>query len=147
MVFRNTNLSALKADLNKKYLSSGLRISGDINDDKLTLCLVDDYGKHSSFMNEMFFGRISKSEITGNFRMNTYVIVLLIILFAFAVESVISAFVLKRFDGLALPIIIIAAEILYLIWFKRNSRPHNQLITNFLNSLSYGEEFEDNITE
>lgn len=132
----------LFSDFNKKYLSSGLRISGDLQNDKLTLYLIDDYGKHSAFMNEYFYGKTAGNRASGNFRVSNYALILLIVLFAFVVESVISAFVFGKIEGIAVPFVIGAAEVLYFFWLRRNSKAHNRLIANYLERLCDGDEIE-----
>lgn len=149
MIFKtnNNSLQRLEADLDKKYLSSGLRISGDKKNDKLTLYLIDDYGKHSAFLNEYFYGKIEQGRITGNFRISNYALLLLGILLGFVIESLISAFIFKSFEGIALPLIICAAEVLYCFWLKRNSKMYNSLISNYLENLCDGDEFDSEASE
>jgi hypothetical protein len=136
-------IETLKNDLDKKYLSSGLRISGDVSGDKVNLYLIDDYGKHSAFMQEYFYGKLENKRLTGNFRISNYALILLIVLFVLALESVVSAIVLKRFDSIAVPAIIAAAEVLYWFWLRNHSKEYNNIICNYLNSLCDGEEVEN----
>ncbi len=124
--------SKLKSDLNKKYLKSGYRISGDVSDDKVVLFLEDDHGKHSAFMSQYFYGKINGDKLTGKFRASNYVIVILAILFAFALESLIAAIVLKGYNGVVLPSLIIAAEIIYFIYLNKLSAENNNLIKSYL---------------
>lgn len=136
-------IETLKNDLDKKYLSSGLRISGDVSGDKVNLYLIDDYGKHSAFMQEYFYGKLENKRLTGNFRISNYALILLIVLFVLALESVVSAIVLKRFDSIAVPAIIAAVEVLYWFWLRNHSKEYNNIICNYLNGLCDGEEVEN----
>lgn len=122
----------LKNDLHKKYLSSGKKISGKIKDDKIELFLEDDRGKHSPFMSQIFYGKIVNGELSGSFRPSVYVLVLLCILLFFAVESIVAAIIMKYYQGIIFPSIIIIGEVLYLILLKRMSFYNNELINNYL---------------
>lgn len=122
----------LKNDIHKKYLSSGKILSGKIKDEKIELFLEDDHGKHSVFMSQIFYGKIIKWELSGTFRPSVYVLVLLGILLFFAVESIIAAIILKYYQGIIMPSVIIIAEIIYLILLKRLSSENNELIKNYL---------------
>jgi hypothetical protein len=122
----------LKNDLHKKYLSSGKIISGSIKNDKVELFLEDEHGKHSAFMSQIFFGKIVSDKLTGRFRPAAYVMILLIILFAFAVESIIAAIILKYYQGVVLPSVIIIVEFIYLLFLKKLSFENNELIKNYL---------------
>lgn len=122
----------LKNDLHKKYLSSGKIISGNIKNDKVELFLEDEHGKHSVFMSQNFYGKIINAELTGRFRPATYVLVLLCILLFFAVESIIAAVILKYYQGVVMPSVIIFGVILYFILLKRFSLENNELIKNYL---------------
>ena len=131
----NDLISKLKSDLNKKYLKSGGRISGDVSDNKVVLFLEDDHGKHSAFMSQYFYGKITGNKLTGKFRPSNYVIIILTILFLFAVESLIAAIILKGYNGVVLPSIIIAAEVLYFVYLNKISAKNNNLIKNYLSEL------------
>lgn len=127
--------SVIKSDLHKKYLKSGMRISGEINDDKIILFIEDDYGKHSAFMSQYFYGKIFENTIIGKFRAPNYVIILLAVLFAFSLESLIAAVVLQGYSGIVLPAVIMVAEALYFIFLKRISSESNELIEKYLSEL------------
>lgn len=127
--------STVKKDLKNKYLQSGKRLSGEIKGDKMVLFIEDDYGKHSAFMSQYFYGKISGDELNGSFRASNYIIILLGILFVFALESLIAAIVLKGFSGVILPSAIIVAVVLYFIYLKRLSAENNELIKNYLSSI------------
>ncbi|MGN0489282.1 MAG: hypothetical protein ACI4HO_08485 [Ruminococcus sp.] len=135
-------LEIIKKDIdsNKKYVKSGYTIGGDVTDNKVQLQLNDDYGKHSSFMSQVFYGTVIENrtgcEIKGSFRIKTMALVLLLVLFAFAVESTVASLVLKGFStDLFMPLLVIAAEVLYFIYIKRSSSESNKLIKKYLNSI------------
>ncbi len=125
----------IKNDLHKRYLMSGKRLAGEIKENKIKLFLEDDFGKHSAFMSRCFYGTVSKDGISGKFRASNYVIVLLLILFAVAVESIIAAVILGGYGGIIMPSVIIAAEIFYIVYLKRLSFEHDELIRKYLESL------------
>ncbi len=125
----------IKNDLHKRYLTSGKRLAGEVKGNKLKLFLEDDFGKHSAFMSRYFYGEISKDGISGKFRVSAYVIVLLLVLFAVAVESIVAAIILGGYSGVILPSVIIAAEIFYFIYLKRLSFENDELIRKYLESL------------
>jgi hypothetical protein len=118
-----------------KYLKSGYHISGDIKGDKVTLYLADRHGKHSDFMNERFYGVFSEKTLKGAFRPANYAIVLLVVLFVVAVESIVMSFVSGQPMNVILPAIIVVAEFLYLFGLKRMSREDNKIISEYLMNL------------
>lgn len=135
-------LEIIKKDINsnKKYVKSGYTIGGDVTDNKVQLQLNDDYGKHSSFMSQVFYGTVIENstgcEIKGYFRIKTMALVLLLVLLAFAVESTVASLVLKGFStDLFMPLLVIAAEVFYFIYIKRSSSESNKLIEKYLNSI------------
>lgn len=129
---KNDFESKIKNDLNKKYLKSGFKIAGSINGGKVKLYLEDDFGKHSAFMSQYFYGKIINGKITGQFRPANYVIILLIVLFLVAVESITAAVIFGGYSSVILPAVIIAAEVFYLYYLKRTSSENNELIKNYL---------------
>ncbi len=137
MVFKTNGdfSSIIKNDLNKKYLYSGKRLGGDIFDNNVKLYLEDDFGKHSAFMSEYFYGTIIGEKLVGKFRASTYVIVLLAILFTVAVESIIAAIIFKGYISVIMPSLIIAAEIFYFFYLKKMSAENNELIIKYLSNL------------
>ena len=136
-------LEKLDSDLNKRYLASGYRISGDIKDNKLTLYLIDDYGKHSAFMNEYFYGRIEGNHLKGDFRISNYALILLIVLLCVSVETVISALVTWNINGVFAPCVITAAEVIYYFYLKKRSKDFNRLINNYLLEICADDEREN----
>ncbi len=125
----------VKNDINKKYLKSGFRLGGSIKGNKLNLYIEDDFGKHSGFMSECFYGNFEGGRICGSFRMSNYVFVLLLILFLIAVESIVMAVINGSFSSAITPILIVAAEILYIFVLKRQSKGNNGLISEYLSNL------------
>lgn len=139
---RREVLEIIEKDINgnKKYVKSGYTIGGEITGNKVQLQLNDDYGKHSSFMEQVFYGTViensSGCEIKGYFRIKTMALVLLLVLLAFAVESSVASLVLKGFStDLFLPLLVIAAEVFYFIYIKRSSFESNKLIEKYLNNI------------
>lgn len=122
----------IQNDINKKYLKSGCRLGGSISEDKLCLYIEDDFGKHSGFMSQNFYGKIEDGKIIGSFRAATYVFVLLIILFLVAVESIVMAVIGDSLSSAAAPFVIIAAEVMYIFALKRLSAENNRLICEYL---------------
>ncbi len=128
--------SILNSDLGRKYLISGKRISGDISKQKFSLYLEDDYGKHSAFISNYFYGEfLSENKIKGKFRPATFVIILLAVLFAVAVESLTVSLLFKNYDGIFMPIIVIVAEIFYFFILKRLSFQNDELIKKYIENL------------
>lgn len=125
----------LNNDFNKKYLISGRRIAGEASDDKVKLYLEDDFGKHSAFTSRYFYGKISGDKLIGNFRPATYVIVLLLILMAVAIESLVAAIVLQGYSSIIMPCVIIAAVVLYFVFIKKLSSENDMLILKYLENL------------
>jgi hypothetical protein len=138
----NEVLSAVNADVesNKRYIKSGCKIGGEVNGNKIQLQLNDDYGKHSGFMSQAFYGTATEvdgsCEIKGSFRLKNYVLILLAVLLAVAVESIVSTLIIAGIStDLFLPAIIIVAEIFYLFYMKRASKANNDIILDYINSL------------
>ncbi|MBQ5347070.1 MAG: hypothetical protein IIU39_03360 [Ruminococcus sp.] len=125
----------VKSDLNKKYIGGGKRIAGDISDKKITLFLEDSYGKHSAFMSQYFYGKIDGKKITGRFRPANYVIILLSVLFAVALESLIFAAVTGGYAGIVTPAVIIIFEIVYFVYLNKTSSENNEIIKKYLSAL------------
>ena len=125
----------VKSDLNKKYIGGGKRIAGDISDKKITLFLEDSYGKHSAFMSQYFYGKIYGKKITGRFRPANYVIILLSVLFAVALESLIFAAVTGGYAGIVMPAVIIIFEIVYFVYLNKTSSENNEIIKKYLSAL------------
>lgn len=127
--------TVIENDLHKKYLNSGKRLSGSIKDDKIILFLEDDFGKHSAFMSHYFYGKTDNNRISGTFRLSNFVVILLAILFVFALESLIAAILLKGYSGIFLPSAVIIAEVVYFFFSFRISEENNELIKNYISSL------------
>lgn len=125
----------VKSDLNKKYIGGGKRIAGDISDKKITLFLEDSYGKHSAFMLQYFYGKIDGKKIMGRFRPANYVIILLSVLFAVALESLIFASVTGGYAGIVTPAVIIIFEIVYFVYLNKTSSENNEIIKKYLSAL------------
>lgn len=132
---KEESIDIIRNDLNKKYLKSGKRLGGELSENKITLYLEDDFGKHSAFMSDYFYGKITGGEISGKFRAANYVIVLLIILFAVALESIIAAIIFKGYTSVIMPALIIAAEIFYFFYLNKLSTENNELIEKYLLNL------------
>lgn len=122
-------------DINKKFLKSGSRLGGSIKGDKINLYIEDDFGKHSSFMSQCFYGKFDGTKIIGSFRIANYVLVLMVILFCIAVESIVMAVINNAFDSIIAPAVIISAEILYIFALKRASKENNKIIYEYLSDL------------
>ncbi|MCH5298215.1 MAG: hypothetical protein J1E96_00485 [Ruminococcus sp.] len=125
----------IQNDVDKKYLKSGCRLGGSVSGDKLHLYIEDDFGKHSSFMSQCFYGKFEDGKINGVFRVANYVLILLIILFLVAVESIVMAGINSSLSSVYAPVVIILAEILYLFALKRISSENNRLICEYLSNL------------
>lgn len=122
----------LSRDFGKKYLSSGIKLGGDINGDKIKLYTEDDHGKHSNFAQRIFFATLSGNTLSGKFSLSRYVIVLLIILAAFCVESIVMAVISASVLSVIFPAAILIIEILYLIFIKKISYENDTLIKKYL---------------
>lgn len=125
-------LEQLALDLNKKYLSSGLRLGGDIEKDKIKLYTEDDHGKHSNFTTRVFKASINGNTLSGGFKISLYVLVLLLILFAFCVESIIASIISGSLMSVIFPAVIIAVELIYYFLLKRLSAENDRLIIKYL---------------
>ena len=128
-------LGIIRADLGKKYLKSGRRLAGSVEDNKIKLYTEDDYGKHSSFMTRVFVGNVSGNRLEGGFRLSAFVIALLAVLFAVCVESIVVAAITAQLSSLVFPIVVIAAELAYLFAIKNISKENDTLILKYLEEL------------
>ncbi len=126
----------IKADLSKKYVSSGLKIAGKIKNEKLELYLEDDHGKRSSFMTRTFYGRLNNGVLSGNFRISNFALLMLGILLGVAIESIVMAFIKTNFYGMVLPAIIIVLEICYAFVIKNISGEHDAAVLSYLRGIS-----------
>ena len=122
----------LSADLDKKYLKSGVKLGGSINENKIKLYTTDDHGKHSSFMTRTFYGKLSGNVLSGKFSVSGYALLLLGILAGFCIESIITAVVSGSLMSMVFPIAILALELLYFIFIKRLSYENDILIKKYL---------------
>lgn len=135
-------IQILKNDINSnnRYVGEGWKIAGTIGEEKVYLNLEDRMSKSSKFMNEVFCGKLSqannKTILKGSFRMDIYAIVLLIVLFLVALESVIATFVLHGLSAsIVFPLIIIAIVVIYFFSVKKRSKETNGYIEKYLNSI------------
>lgn len=140
---KNEVLDTINKDVNsnKKYLKSGYKLGGDIADNKIQLQLNDDYGKHSSFMSQVFYGTITENstgcEIKGIFRIKNTALILLLILLAVAVESIVASLIIKGISmDLITPALVITAEVCYCFYMKKSSAETNSLIADYLKSIN-----------
>ena len=125
-------MSQLSADMDNKYLSSGLRLGGSIDENKIKLYTVDDHGKHSNFLTRTFYGKLNGNVLSGNFSVSRYVLLLLGILAGFCIESIVMAIISASLMSLFFPIVILIMEVLYLIYIKRISFENDKLIKSYL---------------
>lgn len=139
---KEETLNILKADIgsNEKYVASGYKIAGDIKGDKLQLQLNDDYGRHSSFLSQVFYGNVLEKNnctiVNGSFRPKNSAVILLVILLLVAIESLVSALIISGITtDLIMPVLVIAAEIFYVFMLKRMSAETNGLIEKYLNNI------------
>ena len=135
-------LQKLKNDINSnnRYVGDGWKIAGKIDENKIHLNLEDRMSKSSKFANEVFYGRIStenkKTIISGKFRFDTYPLILLLVLFFVALESVIAGIVIKGITGdMIFPSLIAVVVVLYYIYVKKRSKETNRYIENYLKSI------------
>lgn len=132
----------LKNDINSnnRYVGDGWKIAGTIDENKVYLNLEDRMGKSSKFMNEVFYGKLSEADnktlLKGTFRMDTYAMILLAVLFFIALESFIASVVLHGLNsGVIFPLIILTVVILYFFAIKKRSKETNGCIEKYLNSI------------
>lgn len=125
-------LVQLEADLDKKYLASGVKLGGSIKENKIKLYTTDEHGKHSNFATRIFNGRVNNNSLSGKFLPSLYVVLLLVILTFFCIESVVMAIISSSLQSLIFPVVIIAAEIAYFLSLKRISSDNDKLITKYL---------------
>ena len=135
-------LQAIISDINSNnyYVGDGYKIAGKIGDDKIYLNLEDRRSKSSKFFREVFYGSITQigdtSVINGKFRIDTYPLILFIILLCVAVESLVVSLFFYGFTGnLILPVIIITFVGYYFASMKKRSKETNEYIENYLNSI------------
>lgn len=122
----------LSVDLDNKYLSSGIKLGGSVDNNKIKLYTTDDRGKHSNFMTRTFYGRIEGNILNGNFSVSRYVLLLLGILAGFCVESIVMAVISASLISVFFPIVILIFEVLYLVFIKRISFENDTLIKKYL---------------
>lgn len=122
----------LSRDFGKKYLSSGIKLGGDIKNDKIKLYTEDDHGKHSNFAQRTFYAKLNGNTLSGNFSVSRYVLILLIILAAFCVESIVMAVISASVLSVIFPAVILVIEVLYLIFIKKISYENDRLIKKYL---------------
>lgn len=122
----------LSVDLDNKYLSSGIKLGGSVDNNKIKLYTTDDRGKHSNFMTRTFYGRIEGNILNGNFSVSRYVLLLLWILAGFCVESIVMAVISASLISVFFPIVILIFEVLYLVFIKRISFENDTLIKKYL---------------
>ncbi len=122
----------LSVDLDNKYLSSGIKLGGSVDNNKIKLYTTDDRGKHSNFMTRTFYGRIEGNILNGNFSVSRYVLLLLGILAGFCVESIVMAVISASLISAFFPIVILIFEVLYLVFIKRISFENDTLIKKYL---------------
>ena len=132
---RDDCLASIGDVLGKKYLKSGRRIAGSVEGNKIRLYTEDDRGKHSSFMTRVFIATVSGNRLEGGFRLSTFVIVLLLVLFAVCVESIVVALIASQPTSAVFPTVVIAAEIAYLFAIKYISKENDALVLKFLEEL------------
>ncbi len=134
MIFKVENgfKEKLKKDIGKRYMKSGLRLSGGVKENKISLCLEDDHGKRSNFLTRVFYGRLNGDTLEGSFRVSNYVLVLLGILLGFCVESIIVALITGALFGLILPCAVILCELIYFLSIKSMSKEHDELVLRYL---------------
>ena len=125
-------MEQLTSDLDKKYLSNGVKLGGSVNDNKIKLYTEDDYGKHSNFTTRVFYGKLSGNTLSGKFSISLYVICLLGVLMAVCVESIVTAVLSKPFEAVIFPSAIIIIEIVYFLSLKRISAENDKLVKKYL---------------
>ena len=122
----------LSADLDNKYLSSGVKLGGSIDENKIKLYTTDDRGKHSNFMTRTFYGKVEGNVLSGSFSVSRYVLLLLGILAGFCIESIVMAAVSASLASLFFPIVILLLEVLYFVYIKKISFENDTLIKKYL---------------
>lgn len=122
----------LSADLDKKYLSCGIKLGGSVDNNKIKLYTTDDRGKHSNFMTRTFYGKVEDNVLSGSFSVSRYVLLLLGILAGFCIESIVMAAVSASLASLFFPIVILLLEVLYFVYIKKISFENDTLIKKYL---------------
>lgn len=122
----------LSADLDNKYLSSGIKLGGSVDNNKIKLYTTDDRGKHSNFMTRTFYGKVEGDVLSGSFSVSRYVLLLLGILAGFCIESIVMAAVSASLTSIFFPIVILLLEVLYFVFIKRISFENDTLIKKYL---------------
>lgn len=126
---------------NTRYYKDGYKIDGDIKGDNIQLKLVDDYNRSSAFLNHCFYGKFTEQNgalvIKGSYRPSNYALILLMLLFVVALESLIFAIITTGFmsSGIVFPLIVLLAELFYFYIAKRTSIKTSELIDCFLKSI------------
>ena len=122
----------LKKDIGKRYLSSGQKLGGELNGDKVRLCIVDDHGKCSNFLTRVFYGRLEGKALVGSIRISNYALILLGVLLGFCIENIIATTITGSLSALIFPIIIIICEAVYFFMLKRISAENDGLLMKYL---------------
>ena len=122
----------LSADLDNKYLSSGVKLGGSIEENKIKLYTTDGRGKHSNFMARTFYGKVEGNVLSGKFSVSRYVILLFGILAGFCIESIVMAVISASLTSIFFPIVILLLEVLYFVFIKRISFENDTLIKKYL---------------
>ncbi|MBR1730841.1 MAG: hypothetical protein IJ725_00185 [Ruminococcus sp.] len=122
----------LAADLDKKYLASGVKLGGDIKENKIKLYTTDDYGKHSSFAARTFYGKLDGNKLSGKFSISLYVVFLLGVLLGVCIESIVMAALSGSLQSMIFPIAIIIIEIVYFFSIKKISSENDKYIKKYL---------------
>ena len=135
MVFNLKSRESLISDIDNKTFQDGMRLSGDVKGEKVSLYLEDSHGKHSHFACQTFYGKLSGNTLTGSFRISNFALVMLIILTVLAVENLVTSFIFSGISGVTLSVTIIIVEIIYLFALNKLSFEQNQIIKEYLESI------------
>lgn len=122
----------LTADLDKKYLSSGVKLGGSVDDNKIKLYTTDERGKHSNFMTRTFYGRVEGNVLSGKFTVSRYALLLFGILAGFCIESIVMAIISASLTSIFFPIVILLFEVLYFVFIKKISIENDTLVKKYL---------------
>lgn len=134
-------IDKISADIadSRKYIKNGYKLSGSIKNNKIVLYPEDEYGRHSGFMTQEFHGKFQETQqgcaLIGRFRAKTYVLVLLAVLLTVAIESLVSALIMKEISSAVMPGVIILIEVLYVAGLGRLSAETNEIICGYLRNL------------
>lgn len=118
--------------IGKKIFADGVLLGGSIDGDKIKLYTTDTHGKHSKFIARTFYGTLRGNTLTGKFFISYFVCFLLGLLAGVCIESIIMAIISDSMSSLVFPIVILAAEIVYLLSIKRISADNDKYIKMFL---------------